>query len=62
MTYRTKGIGSAQIIAMSQKEEPGGSPCFRVKGYTKLYTMDPSTDDSRVKVVSTEYSAPVKKQ
>ena len=62
MTYRTKGVGIAQIIAMSQKEEPGGSPRCRVKGYTKLYTMDPSIDDRREKVVRKEYSAPVKKQ
>ena len=62
MTYRTNGVGSAQINAMSQKEEPGCSPRCREKGYTKLYAVDPSTDDSRAKVVRKEYSAPVKKQ
>ena len=62
MTYRTKGVGSAQIIAMSQKEKPGCSLRCREKGYTKLYAVDPSTDDSRAKVVRKEYSAPVKKQ
>ena len=62
MTYRAKGVGSAQIIAMSQNEEPGGSPCCRVKGYTKLYTMNPSNDASMAKVDRIEYSAPVKKQ
>ena len=61
MTYRTKGIGSAQIIAISQKEEPGGSPRCRVNGYIKLYNVDPSTDDRREKVDRIEYSAPVKK-
>ena len=47
---------------MNQNEEPGGSPRCRVKGYTKLYTMDPNSDDTREKVDRIEYSAPVKKQ